>query len=159
MHVCRIGQTNEIQKVSFFPIMALPYGVLNNNGPCVMLQWFNPSIYAFSFGPRFYRHWIVDKQPNMSLGVPTFKKISSDLAGWWIFRTIFHEDFKMWILSSLDTPVWRTTSAHAANVLALLQAKWAELACRWGVSYVDKIYIFEILMKNCSKYSSPSQIG
>ena len=23
-----------------------------------------------------------------------FKKISSDLAGWWIFRTIFHEDFK-----------------------------------------------------------------
>ena len=56
MHVCRIGQTNEIQKVSFFPIMALPYGVLNNNGPCVMLQWFNPSIYAFSFGPRFYRH-------------------------------------------------------------------------------------------------------
>ena len=28
------------------------------------------------------------------LGVPTFKKISSDLAGWLIFRTIFHEDFK-----------------------------------------------------------------
>ena len=26
--------------------------------------------------------------------VPTFKKISSDLAGWWIFWTIFHEDFK-----------------------------------------------------------------
>ena len=28
------------------------------------------------------------------LGVPTFKKISSNLAGWLIFRTIFHEDFK-----------------------------------------------------------------
>ena len=29
-----------------------------------------------------------------SLGVPTFKKMSSNLAGWYIFRTIFHEDFK-----------------------------------------------------------------
>ena len=28
------------------------------------------------------------------LGVPTFKKISSDLAGWWKFRTIFHKNFK-----------------------------------------------------------------
>ena len=28
------------------------------------------------------------------LGVPTFKNISSDLARWLIFRTIFHEDFK-----------------------------------------------------------------
>ena len=28
------------------------------------------------------------------LRVPTFKKNSSDLAGWWIFWTIFHEDFK-----------------------------------------------------------------
>ena len=28
------------------------------------------------------------------LGVPTIKKISSDLTGWWIFRTIFHGDFK-----------------------------------------------------------------
>ena len=28
---------------------------------------------------------------------------------------------------------------------------WAEVAHRWGVSYNDKIYIFEILMKNCSK--------
>ena len=28
-----------------------------------------------------------------------------------------------------------------------------------GVSCVDRIYIFEILMKNCSKYSLPSQIG
>ena len=28
------------------------------------------------------------------LGVPTFKKNSSDLAGWNIFRTIFHKDFK-----------------------------------------------------------------
>ena len=28
------------------------------------------------------------------LGVPTSKKNSSNLAGWWIFWTIFHEDFK-----------------------------------------------------------------
>ena len=26
----------------------------------------------------------------VQVGVPTLKKISSDLAGWWIFRTIFH---------------------------------------------------------------------
>ena len=34
------------------------------------------------------------KFPHCGLGVPTSKKISSDLAGSLIFRTIFHEDFK-----------------------------------------------------------------
>ena len=32
-----------------------------------------------------------------------------------------------------DTPRQRTTSAHAAHVLALLQAAWAELVCRGGL--------------------------
>ena len=54
-----------------------------------------------------------------------------------------------------DTPRRRTNSAHVAHVPARLQATWAELV-RWqSVSCVDKIYIFEIVMKNCLKYPSP----
>ena len=58
-----------------------------------------------------------------------------------------------------DTLRRRTTSAHAAHVPARFQATWAELVRRRGVSCIDKIYIFEIVMKNCLKYPSPSQIG
>ena len=57
-----------------------------------------------------------------------------------------------------DTPRRRTNSAHIAHVPARLQATWAELVRRRGVSCVDKIYIFEIAMKNCSKYQSPVKI-
>ena len=57
-----------------------------------------------------------------------------------------------------DTPHRRTNSAHVAHVPARLQAMWAELVSRLGVSCVDKIYIFEIAMKNCSKYPSPIKI-
>ena len=42
--------------------------VLHQNQGCQLVQW-----------------WV---------GLPTFKTISSDLAGWWLFWTIFHEDFK-----------------------------------------------------------------
>ena len=52
----------------------------------------------------------------------------------------------------MDTPNRRTTSAHAAHVPARLQATWAELVRRFGVSNFEKNYIFEILMKNCTKY-------
>ena len=57
-----------------------------------------------------------------------------------------------------DKPRRRTNSAHVAHVPARLQATWAELVRRRGVSCVDKIYIFEIVMKNCSKYPSPVKI-
>ena len=40
----------------------------------------------------------------------------------------------MLILSSQDTPRQLATSAHADHVLALLQATWAELAHRRGLS-------------------------
>ena len=40
----------------------------------------------------------------------------------------------------------------AAHVLARLQATWAELVRRLGVSNFEKNHIFEILMKNCTKY-------
>ena len=53
----------------------------------------------------------------------------------------------------------RTSSAHVACCPADTWAGWAEVARLRGVSYDDRIYIFEILMKNCSKYSLPSQIG
>ena len=57
-----------------------------------------------------------------------------------------------------DTPRRRTNSAHVAHVPARLQAMWAELVRRRGVSCVDRIYIFEIVMKNRSKYPSPIKI-
>ena len=57
-----------------------------------------------------------------------------------------------------DTPCRRTNSSNVAHIPARLQATWAELVRRQGVSCVDKIYIFEIAMKNCSKYPSPVKI-
>ena len=57
-----------------------------------------------------------------------------------------------------DTPRRRTNSAHVAHVPARLQATWAVLVRQRGVFCVDKIYIFEIAMKNCSKYPSPVKI-
>ena len=55
----------------------------------------------------------------------------------------------------MDTP---TTSAHAAHVPARLQAAWAELVHRLGVSNFEKNYIFGILMKNCTTYQSAIKI-
>ena len=52
----------------------------------------------------------------------------------------------------MDTPNRRTSSAHAAHVPARLQATWAELVRRLGVSNFEKNYIFGILMKNWTKY-------
>ena len=52
----------------------------------------------------------------------------------------------------------RANSAQVAHVPARLQATWAELVRRRGVSCIDKIYIFEIVMKNCLKYPSPVKI-
>ena len=60
--------------------------------------------------------------------------------------------------SRLDTPNQRTTSAHTAHVPARLQAAWAELVRRLGVSNFEKNYIFGILMKNCTKYQSAIKI-
>ena len=57
-----------------------------------------------------------------------------------------------------DKPPQRTNSAHIACSRAGTWAAWTEVE-RWlSVSYVNRIYIFEIPMKNCSKYLSPSQI-
>ena len=58
----------------------------------------------------------------------------------------------------MGTPNRRTTSAHAAHVPARLQAAWAELVRRLGVSNFEKNYIFGILMKNCTKYQSAIKI-
>ena len=48
-----------------------------------------------------------------------------------------------------DKPPRRTNSAHAACSRAGTWAAWADVVRRQCVSCVDKIYIFEILMKNC----------
>ena len=51
-----------------------------------------------------------------------------------------------------DKPPQRANSAHVACSRATTWAVWAEVAHRQDVPYDDKIYIFEILMKICSKY-------
>ena len=51
-----------------------------------------------------------------------------------------------------DKPPRRTNSAHTACSRAGTWATWVDVVRRRSVSCVDKIYIFEILMKNCSKH-------
>ena len=54
-----------------------------------------------------------------------------------------------------------TQSTHHFCLACLLsfdeQPGWAERVRRLGVSILEKNYIFGILMKNCTKYVSPSQ--
>ena len=55
------------------------------------------------------------------LGVTTFEKMSSNLAEWWIFEMIFHEDFKN--VNFIN--VGHILLTGAAHVPAQLQATWA----------------------------------
>ena len=90
------------------------------------------------------------------LGVPTTSRIltaDSQKLSFSILRKV------PFLIFWLDIPPRRTSSAHVACSRAGTWAEWADVVRRWGVSYVDKIHIFEILMKNCSKYVSASQIG
>ena len=84
------------------------------------------------------------------LGVRTFEKKLSNLAGWNIFWTIFPEDSKNIIVFQNG----HTKSTHNFCLACLLsfdeQPSWAELVRRLGVSNVEKKYIFGILMKNCT---------
>ena len=57
-----------------------------------------------------------------------------------------------------DKPPLRANSAHVACSRAGTWAAWAELARRGAWSYHNNIDVFEILVKNCSKYVSASII-
>ena len=57
-----------------------------------------------------------------------------------------------------DKPPRRTNYAHIACGSVAQPVRGLGLPGQ-KLSCVDKIYIFEILMKDCSKYLSPSQIG
>ena len=59
---------------------------------------------SYEFIP-IYSKWAF----NSTIGVPTLKDISSDLAGWWIFQTIFHDDFKN--VNSIN--IGHTPSTHS----------------------------------------------
>ena len=48
-----------------------------------------------------------------------------------------------------DKPPRHANSAHVAWSQDGMWAAWAEIVRRGGVSHCNKIYIFEILMKNC----------
>ena len=74
------------------------------------------------------------------------------------FVQLFMRIPKIQIFSRLDTPNRRPSSAQLAHVPARLQATWAELVRRLGVSNFEKNYIFGILMKNCTKYQSAIKI-
>ena len=54
-------------------------------------------------------------------------------------------------LASPDKHPRRANSSHVSCSRAGKWAAWAEVACQRDMSYDDKIYIFEILMKNCLK--------
>ena len=105
-------------------------------------------VYEYQGQPSFLKSW--------ALGVPATSQIlmaDSQKLSFSILRNV------PFLISWSNKPPRRTNSAHVACSRAGMWAVWAEVVRRWGVSYIDKIYNFEIHMKNCSKYLSPSQIG
>ena len=80
------------------------------------------------------------------------------MADIFIFRTIFCKDFK----SVNFVNVGPCSLMHVLCLACLLnfaeQASWAEPARRGAWSYEYENYIFEILVKNRSKYVSASSI-
>ena len=55
-----------------------------------------------------------------------------------------------------DEHPWHANPAHIGCIRDGKWTAWAEIVRQWGVSCVNEIYIFEILMKNCSKYLAKS---
>lgn len=76
--------------------------------------------------------WIERELFHVSNGVPTLKKISSDLTGWWTFRTIFHEDFILTghTLSTLNfcprSPRTGLARGYVGRSLALTGLDWSK---------------------------------
>ena len=93
------------------------------------------------------------------VGVPTFKKMLSDLAGRYIFCTICHEDSKNIFFFKIGHTQLTPKLCLACLLSFDEQPGWAELGRRLGVPNLEKNYIFGILMKNCTKYVSASSIG
>ena len=93
---------------------------------------------------------------SLFLGVPATSRILTGDSQKLSFSILTKVPF---LIFWSDEPPRHANSAHVACSRAGMWAAWAEVARRRGVSYIDKIYIFEILMRNCSKYQSPSQIG
>ena len=89
------------------------------------------------------------------LGVPATSQILTGDSQKLSFSTLTKVPFLIFLVGK---PPRRANFAHLACSWAGMWAAWAEVAHQLGVSYVDKIYIFEILTKNCLKYSSLSQI-
>ena len=104
------------------------------------------------------------KKKNFSMkwygrvGVPTFKKILSDWAGWYIFCTTFHEDSKNINFFKIGHTQSTPKLCPAWLLIKTEQASWAELGRRLGVSNLEKICIFGIHMKSCTKYVSAIKI-
>ena len=93
---------------------------------------------------------------HVTLGVPATSRILTGDSQKLSFSILRKVPF---LIFWSDKPPRRANSAHVACSRAGTWAAWAEVARRQGVSYVDKIYIFEILVENSSKDQSPSQIG
>ena len=76
-----------------------------------------------------------DAAYHMALvGVPTFKKNSSDWAGWYIFRTTFRKDFKNVNLIKIGSCPSTRKLCLACLLNFAEQATWAEFAGRGGWS-------------------------
>ena len=98
---------------------------------------------------------IIESFLYYTLGVPATSRILTGDSQKLSFSILRKVPF---LIFCSDKPPRRTNSAHSACSRAGTWATWADVVRRRDVSCVDKIYIFETLMKNCSKYSSPRKI-
>ena len=93
--------------------------------------------------------------PNSTLGAPT--------TSWILLADSQNLSFSTLIVKLISFFLIRQTSSTpqlgpACLLSKVEQASQAKLGRRWAWSDLNKIYIFEILMKNCTKYVSASSI-
>ena len=86
----RVFPTPSMLPASMSSLLLLFLRDPNSNVPSSTDEWLKYEIVVI----RDFSLSVGKGLEDYMLGVPTLRKISSDLAGWWIFRTIFHEDFK-----------------------------------------------------------------
>ena len=97
---------------------------------CEILYIWKAKLFNLFFDHTFHTHMSTYFQ---KLGVPTFKKKSSDSAGWYIFWTGFCKDFRILTFLRIG-PCWHMPlNAQTLPGLPAEQACWAELMSRGGL--------------------------
>ena len=92
------------------------------------------------------------------VGVPTLKRISSDLAGWFVFRTIFHKAFKtVTFIKIRQCPLTRKL-CFACLLNFAEQASWTELARHGGLSDQKLRRVLMLRIEKLRFWESPIKI-